>query len=101
MRALAAVGVILLSACAASPRPVANLTPTSVQSPSPQLSPSGDPTPSPSLSPSPTPTAVPKPPVITVTSAGKSLACRLPVVWDAQVDDFTTLHKSGFITFPS
>ncbi len=39
--------------------------------------------------------------MITVTSAGKSLACRLPVVWDAQVDDFTTLHKSGFITFPS
>ena len=101
MRALAAVGAILLSACASSPSPVANVTPTAVLSPSPDISPSPDPTPSPSPSPSPSPTPAPKPPAITITAAGKNLACRLPVIWEVQVDEYTRLHKSGFLTLPS
>ena len=98
--ALAALGAILLSACGGNPGPVANVTPAAAVSPPPTPSPSPDPIPSPSASPSPSPTPIPKP-VISITSAGKSLACRLPVTWEIQVDDYTRLHKSGFITFPT
>src|SRR5690349_15783841 len=98
MRVLALVGAILLSACAGSPAPVANVTPMAVQSPSPTVSTSPDPSPTPTASPSPSPAPVPNP-LITITAAGKSLACRLPVTWDVQVDDHTALHKSGFIAF--
>ena len=102
MRTLAPLAVFLLAACACGSGAVATTpTPSAVVSALPSPSPSADPTPLPSPSPSPSPTAIPKPPVITITSAGKSLACRLPVTWDIQVDDFTQLHKSGFITFPS
>jgi hypothetical protein len=97
MRTIALQAVLLLASCTSgSGSVVTSPTPTPVISAFPSLSPTADPTPSPSPQPSVAPSVT-----VTVAPAGKTLACRLPVTWEIQVDDYTRLHKSGFITFPA
>ena len=97
MRLVALLAVFLVAACAGGSGAVTTSpTPSPVVSALPSPSPSAEPTPSPSASPSVVP-----PVKVTVAAAGKTLSCRLPVTWDIQVDDYTQLHKSGFLMFPT
>lgn len=97
MRTVAPLAVFLLASCGSgSGALVTSPTPTPAISAFPSLSPTADATPSPSPRPSVLPSVK-----VTVAPAGKSLACRLPVTWEVQLDDGTLLPKAGFMTFPT
>jgi hypothetical protein len=85
------LSLLILAACAPSGRSVAATTPTehiSVSS-SPTASPAR--TESPSASPSHSPITSS---TVTLSSVGRSLSCRLPVIWN------DTAARAGFLSFP-
>ena len=87
MRAAGIVVVLLVASCASARPQMAVVTPTSV----PVTQTSGG-LPSPTASPSGGPTLA-----VSLTALGRSLACRLPVIYD---DPTGQIVKGGFITFP-
>src|SRR5689334_7709060 len=85
------LGLLILAACAPSEHPVAATTPTPQISVSPSLTASPAIPQSPSASPSSLPITSS---TVTVSSVGRSLNCRLPVIWSDTAD------KAGFLSFP-
>ena len=101
MRAVVPLAVLALVACQGTATSVNRNSPTPSLSSQASASRSADtpPAANPARSTS-SPAAIPNP-GITVTSAGKSLACRLPVTWDVQLDAYTYVHRAGFLSFPT
>lgn len=84
------LSLLVLAACAPPGPPVAAASPSPQISVSPSLTASPTGTASPSASPNPSATVTP-------SSFGRSLSCRLPVVWNTVGD---VADRAGFLTFP-
>jgi len=95
MRSAVLLVVVALVACSGGS------TSLKASSPSPTVQPqaSADASSVRSSAPNASPATIPNP-VVTVTSAGRSLTCRLPVIW-SQENAGSTVQKEGFLTFPT